>query len=229
MQAACQVRQDRSGFVVGMRGHIKDTRGDRGAVDSFNRFRETRTCSRSGWKLRLGPRSNEKWSAQRCGCQHHHLHEILHATILHATSEVTVSTAGPNGHCRNSRARTRNAKAPSTISSNPHLRAGPVYQKSVAQPSIVNTAGKGYNHILKGNRSADHLRCNRITPTVCPMNCTSNRIARIAAITVSSLNKILNTKANPPKTSNETCGNFLVGCNLPKIAKKFPSNAAEYG
>src|SRR5271170_4982247 len=156
-------------------------------------------------------------------------HTTLHTVSLHTASDVATVSAGTKGHCRSSRARTKNASAPREISSSPHFRAGPVYQNRAAHPIIVSTAGNGYNHILNGNRSAGQRRCSNITPTACPINCTKRRIARIAAITVSKRNKMLKRNASPPSTSNETWGKCLVGCNLPNTEKKFPSSAAEYG
>src|SRR5216683_3237675 len=52
-----------------------------------------------------------------------------------------------NGHCFIAAVHTKNASTPSAISSSPHFRAAPVCQKSHAQPNIVKTAGRGYNHI----------------------------------------------------------------------------------
>jgi len=47
------------------------------------------------------------------------------------------------GHCRISRVQIRNARKPRAISRSPHLRMGPVCQKSQAQASMVRTAGNG--------------------------------------------------------------------------------------
>jgi hypothetical protein len=47
------------------------------------------------------------------------------------------------GHCRISRVQIRNARRPRAISRSPHLRMGPVCQKSQAQASMVRTAGSG--------------------------------------------------------------------------------------
>src|SRR6266478_1423162 len=61
------------------------------------------------------------------------------------------------------------------------------------------------------------------------MNCTISRTARIPAMEVSRSSLMLKKNASVPSASNEMCGNFFVGCNRPKIGKKFPSSAAEYG
>src|SRR6201984_1834150 len=61
------------------------------------------------------------------------------------------------------------------------------------------------------------------------MNCTINRTARIPAMEVSRSSLMLKKNASVPSASNEMYGNFFVGCNRPKIGKKFPSSAAEYG
>ena len=144
---------------------------------------------------------------------------------------VTVPVVGffSNGHCFIVAVQTRNASTPSTISSNPHLRAAPVCQKSQAQPIIVNTAGKGYNHILKGSRSTPNRFRNSITPMACPINCTINRTARIPAMEVSRSSLMLKKNASVPSASSEMCGNFFVRGKRQKTGKKFPSSAAEYG
>ena len=73
-----------------------------------------------------------------------------------------------------------------------------------AQPTMVTKAGTGYSHILKGSRSEPHRRRKSITPTACPMNCTSRRIARMPAMAVSSFSDTLKIKASPPRTRSET-------------------------
>src|SRR5271169_3850521 len=61
------------------------------------------------------------------------------------------------------------------------------------------------------------------------MNWTSRRIARMPAIAVSSFKVTLKRKASPPSASSDIYGKCLLGCRRPKIGKKFPSTAAEYG
>src|ERR1700739_5163192 len=46
---------------------------------------------------------------------------------------------------------------------------------------------------------------------------------------VSKSSLMLKKNASVPSASSEKCGNFFVGCKRPKIGKKFPSSAAEYG
>src|SRR6202051_5006118 len=115
---------------------------------------------------------------------------------------------------------------PRPMRSKPHLRAEPVAQNSAAQPHMVRMAGSGYNHILKGKRSGGQRRCNRIKPMACPINCTSKRVASIAAMTVESLKSKLDTKATAPRNKSETYGNFFCGWTREKMEKKLPSNAA---
>src|SRR6202035_5392833 len=62
----------------------------------------------------------------------------------------------------------------------------------------------------------------------CPMNCTSKRVASIAAMTVESLKSKLDTKATAPRNKSETCGNFFCGWTRGKMEKKMPSSAAAY-
>src|SRR6266566_1685805 len=136
---------------------------------------------------------------------------------------ATVDCELSKGHCLTSRARTRNASAPSAISANPHFRVEPVCQKSHAQPIIVSTAGSGYSHILNGKPCVPRRRRSSITPTAWPMNCTSSRIAKIPAIACFSLSETLNKTASPARTTSETCGKCFVGCTRPNTGKKFPS------
>src|SRR5260370_9023266 len=78
----------------------------------------------------------------------------------------------PKGHCLTSRARTRNAKAPSAISASPHFRVGPVCQKSHAHPIIVSTAGTAYTHILNGSPFVPQPRPSPTPPTPSPTKST---------------------------------------------------------
>ncbi len=109
------------------------------------------------------------------------------------------------------------------------MRAEPVAQKSAAQPHMVRMAGSGYSHILKGKRSGGQWRCNRIKPMACPINCTSKRVASIAAMTVESLKSRLDYKSYRAKISNAArtrAGNFFCGWTREKMEKKLPSSAA---
>src|SRR6266404_3393124 len=127
------------------------------------------------------------------------------------------------------RACTKNTISPMIITSNPHQMAFPVCEKSHSQPTMVNSAGSGYNHILKGSRSGGQRRRSSMTPTAWPMNWMIRRIARTAVITVFSLKSKLKTNVSAPRNNSEMCGNFSLGCTREKTRKKFPSNAAEYG
>src|SRR5260370_8565249 len=77
---------------------------------------------------------------------------------------ATVDCELSKGHCLTSRARTRNASAPSAIPANPHFRVEPVCQKSHAQPIIVRTAGTGYSPTLNGNPYVPRPRPTPRTP-----------------------------------------------------------------
>src|SRR6266478_602663 len=155
--------------------------------------------------------------------------EVFYCDVAIGSDVPTVDGFFSNGHCFIVLVQTKNARTPKRISSSPHFRAAPVCQKSHAQPIMVNTAGKGYSHILKGSRSVPSRFRKSITPTACPINCTINRTARIPAMEVSKSSLMLKKNARAPSASSEKCGKCFVGCSRPKIGKKFPSSAAEYG
>jgi len=52
VKPASKIGEDGGAFIVGMRGDVKDARGDAGAVNGFDGFGETRT--RSGCRRKLG-------------------------------------------------------------------------------------------------------------------------------------------------------------------------------
>src|SRR6516164_10735339 len=141
-----------------MRSNVKDPRGDARSVDGVNRLGKAGASAGRGRKLRMS-----KWEKEQAECQQGTTkHKSIHASSpTCACSRVSTT----NGHCLITRVQTRNADMPRAISSSPHLRAGPVCQKSHAQPSMVKIAGTGKSHILNGSRSGPQRLCNRITPT----------------------------------------------------------------
>src|SRR5580692_2212263 len=142
---------------------------------------------------------------------------------------MTSEFGAPNGHSVRMRACARKTISPKTMTSTPHQMALPVRENSHSQPTMVKSAGKGYNHILKGSRSGGQRRRSSITPTAWPMNWMIKRIASTAAITVLNLNSRLKTNVSAPRNNSEMCGNFSLGCTRANTRKKFPSSAAEYG
>ena len=62
---------------------------------------------------------------------------------MNAPETGLLSAAGAKGHCLISRVQIRKATTPRATSSRPHLRRGPVCQKSQAQAAMVRTAGAG--------------------------------------------------------------------------------------
>src|SRR6266480_2150807 len=234
MEPASQIGKHRSALVVRMSRHVQDPRGNPGAFDGLDGFRQADSCPRRGRKLCHDRSEQERRQpASHHGKERQTLKIEIHATSKSKASEnshcepVTIDGEVPNGHCRTFRARMRNARAPSAISARPHFRVAPVCQNSQAHPTMVSTAGSGYSHILNGNRSVHQRRRSNITPTACPMNCTSNRRERIPAMAVSSCSETLKRNASPPRTSSDTCGKCFLGCRRANTGKKFPSSAAE--
>ena len=163
-EPARQVGKHSCGFVIGVRGDVKDARGDAGGINGFDGFGKARAGAGSGRKLRAGSERQEcgqekqnysaiadqKPSLCLVGIARNRIPVCLfmgcipeNSRYMNAPVTSGSAGAGANGHCLISCVQIRNATTPRATSSRPHFRSGPVCQNNQAQAAMVRTAGTG--------------------------------------------------------------------------------------